>query len=489
MLNAMRYVSLCIMLFMFVVIILGVCSILVSSHHSHRSLPSWMATIWGSFTLPNHRHALGWWLGTRAFIFVIWGFFGFFTRSDVVYYFESIQRLFHGTPPSEVLIEYPTPLIWLLSVPYILGFGTHRGYVVVFISMCLAGDAFIGYFLWRSARQYGTNPRPAAAFWIWFVMASGPIIYMRLDFLTAVLTAAGLISIVRYHRFTAGAIIGVGAAIKLWPALLWPSTMVDRRAVRRTSMGFFGVGALLVLTSLFYAGWDRLVSPLTWQSDRGLQIESVYATPVMIARLFSRDTWTVYASKYHAYEIAGPGTIFLTQVATVATILGGITMVVLYVRWLRRKDRTPTEAGTLMIIATLIMIITNKTFSPQYMIWLGAPVAALLTISVRHPELLPDQGHLFSWISRSKHLGQDQHLVGPLTLARHIAIWTLVLTLLTQAIYPMMYRYLINVRWLSPVALLVLTLRNAGLAYFAVRMVILALRSVRIWSPDRRVGK
>jgi len=234
----------------------------------------------------------------------------------------------------------------------------------------------------------------------------------------------------------------------------------------------------LALASLLYAGWDRLISPLTWQSDRGLQIESIYATPVMIARLFSRDTWTVYVSKYNAFEIAGPGTIFLTQVASVATILGGITMVVLYIGWLTRKERTPIEAGTLMIIATLIMIITNKTFSPQYMIWLGAPVAALLTISARHPELLPDQGHLFSWIPRPKHLTQDEHLVGPLTLARHIAIWTLALTLLTQAIYPVLYSYLTTIRWLTPLALLVLALRNVGLAYFSIRLVILALRSI-----------
>ena len=452
--------------------------------HPPRPLPQWMATIWGSLLLPTHRHALGWWIGTRALIFALWWVFHFYTQSDVIYYFESIQKLFHGAPASEILIEYPTPLIWLLSIPYLIGFGTRLGYIIVFIACFVAGDALMGYVLWRSARQYGTNPRPAAAFWIWFVMATGPIIYMRLDFLTAALSAAALISIVRSHRFTSGAMMGVGAAIKLWPALLWPTTMVDKKAVRRATAGFFGVGAAIAIVSLIYAGWERLFSPLTWQSDRGLQIESLYATPVMIARLFSPDTWTVYISKYNAFEIEGPGTIFLTYAASAATLLGGITMIVLYIGWLRNKDRTPIEAGTLMIIATLIMIITNKTFSPQYMIWLGGPVAALLTISARHPGLLPDQGRLFSWATRPKHLTQDQHLVGPLTLARHIAVWTLALTLLTQAIYPVLYDYLTDVRWLTPGALLVLTLRNVGLAYFSVRLVVLAFRSIAFKKQD-----
>jgi len=428
--------------------------------------------------LPTHRHALGWWIATRAAMFAAWALMGFYTQSDVIYYYESISRLFHGAAASTVLIEYPTPLIWLLSIPYLLGFGTQAGYTAIFILAFVAGDALTGYVLWRSARQYGTNPRPAAAFWIWFVVAIGPIIYMRLDFLTAVLSAVGLIAIVRSHRFTSGAMMGVGAAIKLWPALLWPTTLVDKKAVYRASIGFFGAGAALAIASLMYAGWERLISPLTWQSDRGLQIESVYATPVMVARLFDPSLWTVYVSKYNAFEIAGPMTVLFTEVASVATVLGGLTMLVLYIGWLRRSDRTPVEAGTLMIVATLIMIITNKTFSPQYMIWLGGPVAALLTISARHPEMLPNEGHLFSWLTRPKHLTHDEHLVGPLTLARYIAVWTVVLTVLTQLVYPVMYTYLVNTRWWSPVAVGILTIRNVALVVFSIRLIILTFRSI-----------
>jgi len=444
-----------------------------------KSTPSpWLAAIWHSLRLPTHRHALGWWLGTRAVLFAVWAVLGFSTQGDIVYYHQSIWQLFNGAGPGEVLREYPTPLLWLLSLPYLMGFGTLTGYVIVFVVAFVLGDALMGWVLWRSARQYGTNPRPAAAFWIWFVVAMGPIVYMRLDFLTAALSAAGLIAIVRRHRFTSGIMIGLGAAIKLWPALLWPTTLTDKKAVRRASLGFFGTGAVLVLASLLYAGWARLVSPLTWQSDRGLQIESLYATPVMIASWFSPDTWTIAISKYNAWEIAGPGTHLLTQAASVATILGGITMVVLYAGWLRRPNRTAIEAGTLMVIATLVMIITNKTFSPQYMIWLAGPVAALLTISARQPGLLPEAGHLFSWLRRPAHLAEGDRLTGPLTLARHIGLWVLALTVLTQLIFPILYGFLVNHFWFSPVALLVLTVRNAALAYFSIRLVILAFRSI-----------
>lgn len=443
-----------------------------------RPLPRWLKALWYSLRLPTREHALGWWIGTRLAIFAVWAIVGFNTQGDVAYYYSEIYKLFHATPPSEVLIEYPTPLLWLLSIPYLFGFGTSLGYMIAFIFLFVAGDALMGYVLWRSARQYGTNPRPAVAYWIWFVVATGPIIYMRLDFLAAALSAAGLIAIVRSHRLTSGAMIGIGAAIKLWPALLWPAAMVDKRAIRRASVGFFGVGGGLALACMIYAGWERLFSPLEWQADRGLQIESLYATPAMVARYFDPQAWTVYLSKYNAFEITGDATQLLMTISTAATILGGITMLVLYIGWLTRSDRTPIEAGTLMIIATLIMIITNKTFSPQYMIWLGGPIAALLTISDRHPSTLPDQGHLFSWISGPGHLHGEDRLLVPLSLARHIAVWTLILTTMTQLIFPVLYRHLIIDSWMTPVALLILVARNLLLAYFSIRLVIMCFRSI-----------
>ena len=438
----------------------------------------WLAPIWASLRLPTNGHALGWWLGTRAGLFGIWALVGFRTQGDVVYYYESIFKLFHGTPASQVLVEYPTPLIWVLSAPYLLGFGTRIGYIIAYVTLFVLGDALMGYVLWRSARQFGTNPRPAAAFWIWFVVLIGPLIYMRLDLLTAACAAVGLVAVVRSHRVVSGAMVGLGAAIKLWPALMWPATLTDKRAVRQATIGFFGTGAVLATASIIYAGFDRLVSPLTWQSDRGLQIESVYATPLMVARLFSPSTWPISISRYQAFEIAGPGTVLMTEVATIATLLGGLLMLVLYIGWLRRSDRTPIEAGTLMVIATLVMIITNKTFSPQYMIWLVGPVAVLLTISARHPGFLPGQGHLFSRVGRAMHLTASQHLGEPLTLARHITIWVLVLTGMTQLIYPVLYPYLIANRWLTPVAVPILAARNLALAYFSIRLVILAFRSI-----------
>ena len=54
-------------------------------------------------------------------------------------------------------------------------------------------------------------------------------------------------------------------------------------------------------------GWSRLWSPLAYQADRGLQIESVSATPVMVRFAADPDGYRVcFYSPFKAYEITGP---------------------------------------------------------------------------------------------------------------------------------------------------------------------------------------
>ncbi|MDR1512003.1 MAG: DUF2029 domain-containing protein [Propionibacteriaceae bacterium] len=435
-------------------------------------LPAITKTLSRWLVLPTGRRAAAWWLATRGVTFAVWALFGLNPQGDVTYYWENIDQLFDGrSGPRDVFPEYPTPLIWVLAIPYLLGFGSLTGFQIAFIGLFVLTDAFMTVAFWRTAAKFGTRPGPSVGFWIVFVVAIGPISYMRLDLLTAALSAAALVTLVRHHRALSGALIALGAGLKLWPALLWPAALVDRKARLRATAAFAGTGLALAGASWLYAGWDRLVGPLTWQGDRGLQVESVWATPLLVARLFSPETWTVSDSEFNAFEVSGPGVSALLSAATVATVAGGLLMVVLYVGWCRRGQQTAIEAGTLMVLATLVMIVTNKTFSPQYMIWLGGPVAVLLTISARHPErALPGTPH-----------------TTPLTLARRLALATSGLAVLTQLVYPTTYDWLVHWqpdRTWAATALLVA--RNIGIACFAVRLAWFSFRSIAFAPLDSK---
>ena len=141
------------------------------------------------------------------------------------------------------------------------------------------------------------------------------------------------------------------------------------------------VGFGLALISLLTGGLTRLFSPLTWQSGRGLQIESIWATPLMLLRMVRPDQWVVEISRYQAYEIFGAGVGLWQTVSNVATVLGLVTIVVLWVRAFRMPGGVTPVAVALVVLATVaVVIITNKTLSPQYLLWIGGPIAALLLL-------------------------------------------------------------------------------------------------------------
>nr|WP_255622238.1 glycosyltransferase 87 family protein [Tessaracoccus sp. OS52] len=231
-----------------------------------------------------------------------------------------------------------------------------------------------------------------AVFWVLFLGACGPIVWFRFDLIPAALVAWACLWITSRPR-VAGALVAMGAAVKLWPALL-ALPMAAPNPLRATKgrdrvASFLVVGAALGISSLVAVGWERSASPIRWQSERGLQMESVPATPLMFLRTFTQSQqWPVKLSEYNAIELFGPGVEPLLAFSTALTAGALVLTALLSWRLLRRfreDSRHLHEAMLLVILAiVLAMIVANKTLSPQYVTWLGGPVAALLLARRSH---------------------------------------------------------------------------------------------------------
>ena len=129
------------------------------------------------------------------------------------------------------------------------------------------------------------------------------------------------------------------------------------------------------------AAGARLISPLTWQSDRGLQIEvDLGDATLMLARAARPDHWIVDISQYQAYEIFGPGAnVWVVIRQRRDRYLGLAVIILLTIRAFRRiPDRLPPRSASSVLATVAIMTITNKTLSPQYLLWVGGPMAALM---------------------------------------------------------------------------------------------------------------
>jgi hypothetical protein len=395
------------------------------------------------------------WLITRVLMLGILAGFERFVVGDVFYYHRKINALFTAGL-DRTLYEYPTPVVWILALPYGVSFGSRRGYLIAFIVLMLALDAVFTYALWRSTgRRHDTS----IDFWLIFVLLIGPLSYLRFDMLPAVLAGGALLA-ARHKPWVTGALTGLGAAVKLWPALLIGAFLSYRTDRRPVGLAFVIVGFGLALISLIFGGWARLISPLTWQSDRGLQIESIWATPLMLARAASPDQWLVDISQYQAYEIFGPGVDVWIVISNLATLLGLTMIILLTIRAFRHNGSTPVAIGFVVVATVAIMTITNKTLSPQYLLWLGGPMAALMVL---RPNASVDEQPAIN------------RMAGQL----------LILALLTQLVYPLFYDGYLgrNGQLMIILSTVVTAIRNLALVVFTVEACWLAWRMLAVPVP------
>jgi 4-amino-4-deoxy-L-arabinose transferase-like glycosyltransferase len=133
--------------------------------------------------------------------------------------------------------------------------------------------------------------------------------------------------------------------------------------------------------------------------------------------------------------------------------------VALYLRAFRNPAPSALAVGLVILATVAIMTVTNKTLSPQYLLWMGGPMAALL--------LLADAGS-------ARERSAIRRLAGQL----------LVLALLTHLVYPLLYDGLLGQlgHTMTVVSTVVTALRNLALVLFAVEVCRMAWRFL---SPAR----
>jgi len=231
----------------------------------------------------------------------------------------------------------------------------------------------------------------------------------------------------------------VATAVKLWPALLLPALAARRDTRSRVVATVAAIGVALGGASLVLAGWGRLFSPLTWQHDRGLHVESVLATPAALAWALHPDEHEVYFSAFNAFEIRGPGVAGLLLASTVLTVLAVLVLVTFWVlAWRRGDDLSGDTVGWLALAALTAYLVTGKVLSPQYLLWLLPVVAAALAVA------------------RTERARRR--------LARW-AVLLLVATAATQVVFPVGYGGIVEHQPWSIWVVLVLAVRNALLVW------------------------
>ena len=313
------------------------------------------------------------------------------TSGDVVEYQMYAQNFWLTHPPLHLLpVEYPP----LAIIPFSLTLLPPLADIQTVFSLWMAAVVVIGYagFLRFSTRRRGIF------YLLYLLLGSDAVLTSRFDIVPALITLAALWATERKRFMLAYVLLATGILLKLYPIFLLPIVMVAHwHAIRatypvalngrgrlRALMSFvrhdpavravaIGAGLCLGAVALVYAcamalaGTDAL-SGFTYASDRPLQIESTPATILWLGTLVGIPAHPEFS--FVSLNMVGPLDVVLKPLSAVALAVG-----CLVVYW--RQMRGGLTVGQAMLACLCAVMVTNKIFSPQYVIWVLPMVAAV----------------------------------------------------------------------------------------------------------------
>lgn len=364
--------------------------------------------------------------------------------------------------------EYPPLALVVVTIARALALPTAApvegafayGYAYAFAAVILAFDAVN---VWLTSRL---SQRPVAGALLYVAASAllGELLVQRLDVPVATTIALALVLALRRPssrlQFSAELVLAAGALLKLVPLLVLPAVWLARRsthgnarAIARSTATTIAAIAVGLVPFVLLLGGDAF-SFIGFQSDRGLQIESVPAMFLMLARAAGAESLAdLHAVFDHGAMHLKSGTKAPLSVAiTLSTLCTPMALVAVAVIAWRRTRQLDVMHGALVVASSLLLavLLTSKVLSPQFIIWLLPPLCAL-----------------------SSRDDRPKGFTAALLLA----------ALLTGFIAKFAYRALIE---MDLIAILLLTARNAVLVFLLLSLLLPARREIgRSRQPSR----
>jgi hypothetical protein len=176
------------------------------------------------------------------------------------------------------------------------------------------------------------------------------------------------------RRVLGGVTAALGALMKVFPGLVAVPGLVWEFATLRESRAR-GTLAFALTFALGLAGWlalggRRVFESIGYQTERGIEVESLYAGALLLAGKLSGPEPPIDFS-YKAYHVGGAWSGLLARLS-----LPIQAAALLLVAW--RFQRSGMVDGVRYAgAAVLAFIITGKVLSPQFLVWMFPFVAAL----------------------------------------------------------------------------------------------------------------
>lgn len=300
------------------------------------------------------------------------------------YIFAYADAIFNGiapfTPYEDLRWEYP-PLAYLtFLIPRLFTDDPHTyvylfGYQIAFV--CIIGAAL----LMKIAKALDRSPTPLLVTYVVSIFALNYFIFDRFDIVVAILMIGTLYLYMQKRYGWAILLIVLGMFIKLYPAILLPIVVMPLLADKKYSSALKQIGLFVVLTLVLIAPFvywspENVWNFITYHNERGLQIESVASSIILLFDMYglANVDWNFSFGSYNINGgIADAIVPYMMPILVIAIVLAYI----LFYIWCRKHEDYDERLMGIVLASTLmvfIFIVFNKVFSAQYVVWITMPM-------------------------------------------------------------------------------------------------------------------
>jgi hypothetical protein len=305
-------------------------------------------------------------------------------RPDLSLYYRYSSSIVQGQIPyRDFPVEYPPLALLPMVLPQLLTGFVHsfRAYLIGLMVQNALLCSAVGLLVAKIAARHHSQAfsRRTLAIYSLFVVINAPLILLRFDILPALLTVLALWFVIIARPSLAGIALGLGIMTKLYPAVLVPVVglyyvMKRQYADVLKLMGGSIVAVGVVLLPFIPIGLNRLLLVSQYHQARGLQLESIPAGLLLLAKRWGWTTVEI-VTNYGALHLKSPiADTIAKALPSLFLICWALAILSCFKRLqLERHSNYATIEQTLLICIALVLltfIVTSKVFSPQYLVWL-----------------------------------------------------------------------------------------------------------------------
>jgi hypothetical protein len=271
---------------------------------------------------------------------------------------QDLSQPFHALPH-----EYPVlTLVPFLLVMFAPGHWYQIAFAILMILLAAGIYFLLVHFKSRNAAIVGA---------ILLVIGGWGTVAGRFDLIPSLLTLLAVLLGERKRWIWAFVALAIAFLMKFYPIiLLIPFLLAQQMDVRARWYAWrrwqpfvlFILLCILVTLGSFLLSVEGTIAPLSYFQTRPIQAESFGSSLIWLSTFVQYHPMT-FEFTYGSLNVLH---LYSSFIASAETILEGIGL--LYVVWLQWRRKITLAAATLLTL--LVVMITGKIFSPQYLIWI-----------------------------------------------------------------------------------------------------------------------